>query len=132
MNTAMAYRVSQVNRPAYLFLLGKSQYYITSLSFCPYSLKIYGRLTKNYHVSPSLQYLRPYTYFSMTSLLMQHTVAHSTRPSFRLKINKQPFYQSFMSCGQMSKSCQKWQNSDFQSQFSMSKIIRIFLIFFFH
>ena len=27
-------------------------------------------------------------------------------------------------------SCQKWQNSDFQSQFSMSKIIRIFLIFF--
>ena len=30
----------------------------------------------------------------------------------------------------MSKSCQKWQNSDFQSQFSMSKIIQIFLNFF--
>ena len=31
----------------------------------------------------------------------------------------------------MSKSCQKWQNSDFQSKFSMSKNIRIFPIFFF-
>ena len=31
------------------------------------------------------------------------------------------------SCGQLSKSCQKLQNSDFQSQFSMSKIIQIFL-----
>ena len=30
----------------------------------------------------------------------------------------------------MNKSCQKWQNSEFQSQFSMSKIIRIFLFFF--
>ena len=35
-----------------------------------------------------------------------------------------------MSCGQLSKSCQKMQNSDFQSQFSMSKMIRNFLIFF--
>ena len=33
----------------------------------------------------------------------------------------------FESCVQLSKSCQKWQNSDIQSQFSMSKIIRIFL-----
>ena len=32
-----------------------------------------------------------------------------------------------MSCAQLSKSCQKWPNSDFQSEFSMSKIIRIFL-----
>ena len=35
----------------------------------------------------------------------------------------------FKSCG---KSCEKLQNSDFQSQFSMSKIIRIFLKNFFH
>ena len=49
--------------------------------------------------------------FSMTSLLT-HTV--------------------FESCGQLSKSCQKWQNIHFQSQFSMSKIIRIFLKKIFH
>ena len=66
----------------------------------------------------------------MTSLLT-HTVAHSTRPFSRPKINNQPLKKFFKSCGQLSKSCQKWQNSDFQSQFSMSKIIRIFLIFFF-
>ena len=63
--------------------------------------------------------------FSMTSLLT-HTVAHFTRPSFRPKINNQPL----KSCGQLSKSCQKWQNSDFQSQFSMPKIIQIFRFFF--
>ena len=33
----------------------------------------------------------------------------------------------FKSCAQLSKSCLKWPNSDFQSQFSMSKNIRIFL-----
>ena len=33
----------------------------------------------------------------------------------------------FKSCAQLSKSCKKWQNSDFQSQFSMSKNILIFL-----
>ena len=63
----------------------------------------------------------------MTSLLT-HTVAHSTRPYYRPKINNQSLKKS---CGQLSKSCQKWQNSDFQSQFSMSKIIRIFLEIFF-
>ena len=63
---------------------------------------------------------------SMTSLLT-HTVAHFTRPSFRPTINNLIFFKSF---GQLSKSCQKWQNSDFQSQFSMPKIIRIFPIFF--
>ena len=60
-------------------------------------------------------------HISMISLLM-HTVAHSTRPSFRLKINSQPIKKVFKSCVQLSKSSQKWQNSDFQSQFSMSKI----------
>ena len=57
--------------------------------------------------------------FSMTSVLT-HPVAHSTRSKF----NNQPIKKS---CGQLSKSCQKWQNSDFQSQFSMSKMITIFL-----
>ena len=33
------------------------------------------------------------------------------------------------SCIQLSKRCQKLQNFDFQSQFSMSEIIRIFLFF---
>ena len=37
----------------------------------------------------------------------------------------------FKSCGQLTKSCQTLQNSDFQSQFPMSKIIRIFLKIFF-
>ena len=60
---------------------------------------------------------------SMTSLLT-HTVAHSTRPSIRLKTNNQPL-KKFLS--QLSKNRQKWQNSDFQSQFSMSKIIQIYL-----
>ena len=59
----------------------------------------------------------------MTSLLI-HTVAHSTRPAQ----NQQPIPKKvFKSCNQLSKSCQKLQNSDFQSQLSMSKIIRIFL-----
>ena len=43
---------------------------------------------------------------SMTSLLM-HTVAHSTRPSFRPKTNNQPLKKVFKSCGQLSKSGQK-------------------------
>ena len=64
---------------------------------------------------------------SMTSLLT-HTFEHSNRSSCRSKTNNQPI-KKFLS--QLSKSCQKWQNSDFQSQFSMSKIIRSFLIFFF-
>ena len=62
---------------------------------------------------------------SMTQLLT-YTVAHSTRPSFRLKINSQPIKKVFKSCVQLSKSSQKWQNSDFQSPFSKSKIICIF------
>ena len=37
---------------------------------------------------------------------------------------------NFRSCVQLSKRCQKLQNFDFQSQFSMSKIIRIFPFFF--
>ena len=42
-----------------------------------------------------------------------------------------PLKKYFKSCGQLSKSCQKLQNSDFQSKFSMSKIIRICLNYFF-
>ena len=68
-----------------------------------------------------------YFHLSMTSLLT-HTVAHSTRPSFRPKTNNQPV---FKSCCQLSKKCKQLQNSDFQSQFSMSKMIRIFLKKFF-
>ena len=40
-----------MSRPAYTFLLGKSLFFITSLSFCPFGLKIYCRLTKSYHVA---------------------------------------------------------------------------------
>jgi len=44
------------------------------------------------------------------------------------KTNNQPPKKSLKkSCTQLRKSCQKWQNSDFQSQFSMSKNIRSFL-----
>ena len=53
--------------------------------------------------------------FSMTSLLM-HTVANFTWPSSRPKTYNQPLKKKFKSCSQLSKSCQKWQNSDFQSQ----------------
>ena len=56
--------------------------------------------------------------FNMTTLLT-HTVANSNKP----KTNNQP-PKKFLS---LELSCQKWQNSDFQSQFSMSKNIRIFL-----
>ena len=40
--------------------------------------------------------------------------------------NNQPYEKIFRSCDQLSKRCQKLQNFDFQSQFFMSKIIRIF------
>ena len=56
---------------------------------------------------------------SMTSLLT-HTVAHLPG----LPIGPKPI------TDRKSKSYQKWQNSDFQSQFSMSKIIQMFLNFF--
>ena len=46
------------------------------------------------------------TLTSMTSLLM-HTVAHSTRHSFRPKTNNQPLKKVFKSCGQLSQSRQK-------------------------
>ena len=62
----------------------------------------------------------------MTQLL-PHTVAHSTRPSFRPKINNQPS-KKFLSLEiTWVKSLQNVQNSDFQSQFSKSKMIQIFL-----
>ena len=49
-----------------------------------------------------------YTFGSMTSLLT-HTVAHYTRPS----LSQQPALKKvFKSRGQLSKSCQKLQNSD--------------------
>ena len=63
---------------------------------------------------------------SMAQVLL-HTIAHFTGPSFMLKANNQ----IFRSCIQLSKRCQKLQNFDFQSKFSMSKIIRIFPNFFF-
>ena len=43
---------------------------------------------------------------SMTTLLT-HTVAHSTKSSFRPKTNNQPLKKVFKSCPQLSKSCQK-------------------------
>ena len=51
----------------------------------------------------------------------------STRPSYMPKTNNQPL-KKFLS---LAVSCQNWQNSDFQSQFSMPKIIRIFRNLFF-
>ena len=64
----------------------------------------------------------------MTQLL-SHTMAQFTGSSFMLKANNQP-YKKFRVCIQLSKRCQKLQNFDFQCQFFMSKIIRIFPIFF--
>ena len=63
----------------------------------------------------------------MTSLLT-HSVAHFIRPYLSLgpKIITSSL-KVFKSCSQLSKNCQKWQNFDFQSQFSMSKIIPIYL-----
>ena len=55
-----------------------------------------------------MQYKAP-TYLSMTSLLM-HTVAHSTRPSFRPKTNNQPL-KKFLS---LAVSCQ------FQKSYNLS------------
>ena len=48
---------------------------------------------------------------------LSHTFAHLTEPSFRLKAK---IFGSYVNL----------QNSDFQSQFSTSKIIQIFLTFF--
>ena len=56
----------------------------------------------------------------MTILLM-HTVAHSTMPSFMPKTNNQS-PKKILSLA----LSQKWQNSDFQSKFSMHKISESF------
>ena len=93
------------------------------------TLFIINKLIGPQSLSRELTYV--YKYISMTSLLT-HIVEHSTRPFFMLEANNQllkKFLSLAVRCrsGQMSKSCQKWQNSDFQSQFSMSKIIQIFL-----
>ena len=66
-----------------------------------------------------------YTYISLTTLLT-HTVAHSTKPSSMPITNNQP-PKTFLS---LALSCHIWQNSDFQSQFAMSKIIGILPNFF--
>ena len=65
----------------------------------------------------------------MTSLL-SHTVACSTRLSFRPKTSNQSIKKKLSLAVNWVKVVKKWQNSDFQSQFSMSKMIWIFLIFF--
>ena len=67
-------------------------------------------------------------YFSMTILLTQN-VSNCTRPYLRPKTNNHSFEKFSSLAG--GKSCLKWQNSDFQSQFSTAKIIWIVLIFFF-
>ena len=68
---------------------------------------------------------------SMTSLLT-HRVSHNL-PGLPLgpKLITSPL-KMFIKCyRQLSKSCQKWQTSDLHKQLSMSKIIQIFLEFFF-
>ena len=60
---------------------------------------------------------------------LTHTVAHSTKPSFMPKTNNQPA-KKFLSLALSWASYQKWQNSDYQSQFSMSNIIGIIPTFF--
>ena len=67
---------------------------------------------------------------SMTQL-WKHTVAHSTMPSFRPKANNQPIKKFFSIATTWVNVVKMCKNSDFQSQFSMSKMIRSFLIFFF-
>ena len=60
-------------------------------------------------------------------LNLTQTLTHYTRPSLRLKANNESVKKS---CDQLSKSCKNLQNSHFQIQFCLSKIIRIFLFFF--
>ena len=74
----------------------------------------------------SRSFYRPDNHSSMTSFLTHILPGILLGP----KPTTSPL-KSFKSCIQLSKSCQKWQNSEFRSQFSMPKIIRIFLIFFF-
>ena len=61
--------------------------------------------------------------FSMTTLF-HHTLAHFKGPSYILKIKKY----SHKMIQVLSKQCQKWQKSDFHKQFSISKMVQIFLI----
>jgi hypothetical protein len=69
----------------------------------------------------------PLCYWLVCPQVSTHTVAHSTRPSFRPKANSQPL-KNILSLGvSWVKNVKKLQNSDSQSQFSMSKIIRKFL-----
>ena len=68
--------------------------------------------------------LTTYT-ISMTSLLM-HTVAHSTRPSFRSKINNQPLKKLLSLLVSWVKVVKNGKILTF-SQFSNAKIIRNFL-----
>ena len=60
-----------------------------------------------------------------------HIIAHSTRPSHRLKINNQPLKKFMNLAVSWVKIVKNGKISDFQSQFSMSKIIWIFPNFFF-
>ena len=64
----------------------------------------------------------------MTTLL-PHIFLVFTGTSFILKTIKY-LHKKFRSCLQLSKRWQKFQNSYFQSQFSMSKMVRIFQTFF--
>ena len=66
----------------------------------------------------------------MTQLL-RHTVAHFTKPSFKPQTNNQPTKKFFKSWDHLSTSRQNVQNSDFQSQFSMSKRIQTYLKIFY-
>ena len=65
----------------------------------------------------------------MTSLLV-HTGAHSTRPSCRPKTINQPLQRFLSLAVSWVKVVKNGKILNFQSQFSMSKIIRIFLNFF--
>ena len=66
--------------------------------------------------------------FSMTTLLPK-AFTHFTGSSFLLKTKKYSHILFFSFCDQLSKHCQKWQNSFFQSQFCMPKMVQIFPIF---
>ena len=65
-----------------------------------------------------------YTLLIIMTTLLTHTFAHSTKPSFMPQNNNQ-LPKKFLRSVEPKLS--KWQNSDFQSQFSMSENIQIFL-----
>ena len=84
-------------------------------------------------LSKTIQFIELALHWTLSIFqLLTYTIAHVTKPFFRLKTNNQPTKKFLSLAGHLSKSHQNVQNSDFQCQFSMSKIIQMFLKYFFN